>query len=132
MGSNMGQTTHVIQCAGFWDASVLKDILEDRGVQVYPPQEKVFLTLRASGPLDVINAAVAELTGKYQNSWPVTVDCVQPVPSAVRPGTINGHPPATDPSPSPTLRQCVATTAKRSRCKLPAAPGRTTCTIHSG
>ena len=131
MGSNMGESAHIVHCAGFWDALVLKDILEARGIQVPPPQENVFLTLRASGPLDVINAAVAELTGKYQSSWPVTVDGVEPVPSAVRPGAIAGHPPAADPPPSPALRQCVATTAKQSRCKLPAVAGGTTCAIHA-
>ena len=92
MGSNMGEPAHVVHCAGFWDALVLKDILEEHGVQVPPPQENVFLTLTASGPLDVINAAVAELTGKYQSSWPVTVDAWSRCP--LRPG----------PEPSPDIR----------------------------
>ena len=131
MGSNMGESAHIVHCAGFWDALVLKDILEEHGVQVPLPQENVFLTLRASGPLDAINAAVAELIGKYQSSWPVTVDGIEPVPAPVRPGAIAGHPPAADPPPSPASRQCVATTARRSRCKLPAAPGGTTCAIHA-
>jgi hypothetical protein len=131
MGSNMGEPAHVIHCAGFWDALVLKHILKKRGVQVHPPQETVFLTLEASGPLDVINATVAELTGKYQRSGPITVDCVEPPPSAPRPAATAAPPPAVDPPPSPALRRCVATTAKRSRCKLPAVPGGTTCTIHA-
>lgn len=131
MGSNMGATTHVIYCSGFWGALVLKGILQERGVQVHPPQEEVFLTLRSSGPLDVINAAVAELTGKYQGTRPITVDCAEPVSSGARPGTIAGHRPAADPPPSQASRRCAATTAKRNRCKLPAVPGGTTCAVHA-
>lgn len=132
MGSYMGESTHAIHCAGFWGALAIKQLLEERSVQVHPPQEKVFLTLRASGPLDVIIAAVAELTGKYQGSRPITVDGVEPPPAGLRPGTISERLPAADPLPFRAVQRCAATTAKRTQCKLPSEPGGTTCAIHAG
>ena len=106
-------------------------MLEERGVRVQPPQADVFLTLTASGPLDVIKAAVAELAGKYPRSGPFIADGAEPVPAAARAVTTAEHPPATDPPPSQAAQQCAATTADRSRCKLPAMPGGVTCAIHA-
>jgi hypothetical protein len=130
MGSNM-EPPHLITCGGFWGALVLKGMLEERGVQVHPPQEDVFLTMTASGPLDVINAAVAELAGKYLRSGPFIVDDGEPVPAAARAAATTGHPPAADPPPAQAAQRCAATTSKRSRCKLPAMPGSVTCAIHT-
>jgi hypothetical protein len=106
---------------------VLKSILEERGVQVHPPQEQVFMTLTASGPLDVIKTTVCELQSKYRLSWPIQIEGMEPVP-ATPPRTDAA--PAADPPPSPAPRRCAATTAKGSRCKLPAVSGGTKCAIH--
>ena len=123
---------HEINCAGFWDALVLKHLLEGNGVQVHPPQEEVFLTLTASGPLDVINAAVAELAGKYLPSGPFIVDGMEQVPSAAQSGASAEAPPTARRRPLPGASQrCVATTAKGSRCKLPAVPSGARCAIHA-
>jgi len=125
------ESSHEINCAGFWDALVLKHLLEGNGVRVRPPQEEVFLTLTASGPVDVINAAVAELAGKYPRSGPFIVDGMKQEPSAALSSAFAEDPPAADPPLPGASQQCVATTAKRSRCKLRAVPGSARCAIHA-
>jgi hypothetical protein len=49
-------------------------MLEEHGVHVHPPEEKVFLGMTASGRLDVIKAVVDELHCKYPRSGPVAID----------------------------------------------------------
>ncbi len=96
---------------------VLKSMLEEHGVQVSPPDENVFLNMVVSGPLDMIKAAVAQLHRQFPRTGPVTID-----------DEIEGTPPPHQAAP----QQCLAITAKGSRCKLPAEPGGTRCAIHRG
>jgi hypothetical protein len=63
-----------IKCASFWDALVLRLMLEEQGAQVSPPDEGVVLSMVASGELDGIRAAVAQLSHEFPHSGPVVVE----------------------------------------------------------
>src|SRR5262249_37511040 len=45
-----------IKCSSFWDALVLRLMLEERGVQGHVPEQGVVLSMGASGGLDGIKA----------------------------------------------------------------------------
>src|SRR5215467_14518096 len=87
MDKAMGEP-QTINCGDFWNALVLKSILEDRGVVVHPAQENVFLTLTVSGPRHVIETAIGELKGKYRGCWRIHIEGTEPVPAA--PPSTNG------------------------------------------
>jgi hypothetical protein len=64
-----------ITCASFWDVMVLKHMLVEQGVRVHSPDAGVVaLSMVVSGPLNVIKAAAAELTGQYHRSGPVLIE----------------------------------------------------------
>ena len=64
-----------ITCASFWDVMVLRHMLAEQGVRVHSPDPGVVaLSMVVSGPLDVIKAAAAELTGQYRRSGPVIIE----------------------------------------------------------
>ena len=67
------EVPRTINCTSFWNALLLKSILEEHGVLVHPPQEQVFLTLTVSGPPDVIKTVVCALQGKYPRSSPIHI-----------------------------------------------------------
>jgi len=129
------ESSHEINCAGFWDALVLKHLLEGNGVRVRPPQEEVFLTLTASGPVDVINAAVAELAGKYPRSGPFIVDGMKQEPSAALSSAFaEDHPPPThlypgllrsvsQPPPNAAAASCAPCPAVQDAPFTPASAG---------
>jgi hypothetical protein len=94
------EVPRTINCTSFWNALLLKSILEEHGVLVHPPQEQVFLTLTVSGPPDVIKTVVCALQGKYPRSSPIHIEGMEPASSTL-PSTNGAHAPAADPSPSP-------------------------------
>jgi hypothetical protein len=64
-----------ITCASFWDVMVLRHMLVEQGVRVHSPDAGVVtLSMVVSGPVDVIKAAAAELTGQYHRSGPVVIE----------------------------------------------------------
>lgn len=64
-----------ITCASFWDVMVLRHMFVEQGVRVHSPDAGVVaLSMVVSGPLDVIKAAAAELTGQYHRSGPVVIE----------------------------------------------------------
>src|SRR5262252_8487605 len=63
-----------ISCASFWDALVVKGILEEHGVQVGRPDEAVPLTLVASGSSEEIEAAVAQFSREFPGADPVVIE----------------------------------------------------------
>ncbi len=63
-----------IKCASFWDALVLRLMLEEQGAQVRPVDEAADLSMVASGGLDGIRAAVAQLGREFPHSGPVIVE----------------------------------------------------------
>jgi hypothetical protein len=66
--------SRTIQCASFWEALVLGLMLEEHGVQVRRPEEGAGLSMVASGTLDRIKAAVAQLRHEFPSSGPVTIE----------------------------------------------------------
>jgi hypothetical protein len=153
MDRTMGEP-QTINCGDFWNALVLKSILEDRGVVVHPAQENVFLTLTVSGPLDVIETAIGELKGKYRGCWPIRIEGTEPAPPsangayapdadlpphiegtepvpAAPPSTNDAYAPDAKTLPSPAPQRCASTTSAGSQCRLPAVPGGTKCAIHA-
>ena len=63
-----------IHCDSFWDALVLRLMLEERGVQVRRPDEGVVLSMVATGALDAIKAAVAQLSHEFPGSGPAVIE----------------------------------------------------------
>jgi len=93
---NMSRT---IECANFWDALVLRSLLEEQGVQVDQPDEEVFLSMVVSGDLDRIKAAVAHLGNKFPGSGPTIIEGE---PRADRrPEPISEPKPISQPEPPP-------------------------------
>jgi len=63
-----------IKCATFWDAMMLRDMLEEQGVRVHWPDEGgVVLSMVASGALDRIKAAAAQLSREFPRSGRIIV-----------------------------------------------------------
>jgi hypothetical protein len=63
-----------IKCASFWDALVLGLMLEEQGAQVRPADEGAVSSMVASGALDGIRAAVAQLSHEFPHSGPVIIE----------------------------------------------------------
>src|SRR5215468_7743654 len=63
-----------IKCSSFWDALVLRLMLEERGVQVHVPEQGVVLSMVASGELDGIKAAVEQLGNEFPHSGSVIIE----------------------------------------------------------
>jgi hypothetical protein len=63
-----------VKCASFWDALVLRLMLEEQGAKVHRPDEAVSLTIVASGALDRIRAAVAQLHHEFPRSGTVIIE----------------------------------------------------------
>ena len=92
------EVSRTITCASFWDALVLAAILEEQGVPVRRPDEDAPLSMMASGALDGIKAAVAQLRHEFPNFGPVMIEGEDPDDGAPAPSR---HPPAPEPSPAP-------------------------------
>ena len=116
---NMART---IKCANFWDALVLRSLLEEQGVQVRQPDEVVPLSMVVSGDLDRIKAAVAQLGKEFPRSGPIIIEGepgddrapeppgdpkppepIRPAERFARPEPINEPEPACAPDPAPGL-----------------------------
>jgi hypothetical protein len=126
--------SRTISCASFWDALVLGLMLEEHGAQVRRPDEVAPLTMVATGTLDGIRAAVAQLCHEFPGSGPVVIEGEDRAygQSAAPRGHIGEETPVADPAPSQTIpRRCSASTARGSQCKLPAMPGDHVCAIHA-
>jgi hypothetical protein len=63
-----------IKCSSFWDALVLRLMLEEHGVQVHVPDQGVVLSMVASGELDGIRAAVEQLGNEFPRSGSVIIE----------------------------------------------------------
>jgi hypothetical protein len=63
-----------IKCASFWDALVLRLMLEEHGVRVHVPDQGVVLSMVAAGELEGIRAAVAQLSHKFPHSGSVMIE----------------------------------------------------------
>ena len=63
-----------IKCSSFWDALVLRLMLEEHGVQVHVPDQGVVLSMVASGELEGIRAAVEQLGSEFPRSGSVIVE----------------------------------------------------------
>jgi hypothetical protein len=97
--------SRTIKCASFWDALVLGRMLEDQGVRVCRPDEVAPLSMEASGALDGIKAAVAQLSREFPGSGRVTIegedpDDGTPEPPSPAPAPEPSGPPE-PPSPAP-------------------------------
>ena len=92
------EVSRTVKCAGYWDALVLGTILEEQGVQVRRPDEVAPVTMVATGALDTIKAAVAQLRHEYPNCGPIIIegeDADDGAPEPPRPLS------AREPSPAP-------------------------------
>jgi len=114
-------------------------MLEEQGAQVSPPDEGVVLSMVASGTLDMIRAAVAQLHHEFPRSGPVMIDGEKQDEGAhsehsAAPGDhIPEETPIANPAQSQAVsRQCRAFTADGSQCKLPAERGDAMCANHAG
>jgi hypothetical protein len=63
-----------VKCASFWDALVLRLMLEEQGARVHRPDEGASLSMVASGPLDRIRAAVMQLHHEFPRSGTVIIE----------------------------------------------------------
>jgi transcriptional regulator with XRE-family HTH domain len=66
--------SRTIKCATFWDALMLESFLEEQGVQVHRPDEVARLSMLASGALNAITAAVAQLKTEFPASGTVIIE----------------------------------------------------------
>jgi hypothetical protein len=113
-------------------------MLEEHGAQVSPPGEGVVLSMVASGTLDAIRAAVAQLHREFPRSGPVMIDGEKregaDTERSAPPGdrVADETPTANQAQSQAVPRQCLASTANGSQCKLPAEPGDAMCAIHAG
>src|SRR5436190_2224556 len=63
-----------IKCSSFWDALVLRLMLEEHGVRVHVPDQGVVLSMVASGEIDGIRAAVEQLGSEFPRSGSVIIE----------------------------------------------------------
>ena len=130
--------SRTIQCALLGDALVLGSMLEEHGAQVRRADEDAPLTMVATGTLDGIRAAVAQLRHELLGAGPVALEgedrdygAVNGLSAALS-GHIGEETPVADPAQSQAIpRRCSASTVKGSQCKLPAMPGDRVCAIHA-
>ena len=111
------EVSRTITCASFWDALVLAAILEAQGVPVRRPDEDAPLSMMASGSLDGIKAAVAQLRHEFPNFGPVMIEGEDPDDGAPAPSR---HPPG-PPEPVPRAGADPAEPRHRSRPAPPTA-----------
>jgi hypothetical protein len=112
-------------------------MLEEHGAQVRRPDEDAPLTMVATGTLDGIKAAAAQLSHQFPGSGPVVIegeDRYHGAPgrqSQAHRGQIWEETPVADPAQSQAIpRRCSASTATGSQCKFPAEPGDHICAFH--
>jgi hypothetical protein len=72
--SGVMDAPRTIHCDSVWDALVLRRMLEEQGVQVGQRDEGEILSIVASGALETIKAAVAQLSHEFPNSSPVVIE----------------------------------------------------------
>ena len=72
--SGVMDAPRTIHCDSFWDALVLRSMLEKQGVQVGRRDEGVVLSIVASGALDAIKTAVTQLSHEFPGSGPVVIE----------------------------------------------------------
>jgi hypothetical protein len=113
-------------------------MLEEQGVQVCRPDEASPLSMVATGAIDGIRAAVAQLSHEFPRSGPVVIEgedhdygTVIGQSAALR-GHIGEETRVADPAqPQAIPRRCSASTAEGSQCEFPAVPGDAMCSIHA-
>jgi hypothetical protein len=66
--------SRTIKCTSFWEALVLRLMLEEHGAQVDHSDEGVVLSMVASGSLVAIKAAVAQLSREFPRARPVIIE----------------------------------------------------------
>src|SRR2546430_2878624 len=66
--------SRTIKCANIRDALALRSLLEEQGVQVRQPDEAAPLSMVASGDLDRVKAAVAQLGNKFPRSGRIIIE----------------------------------------------------------
>jgi hypothetical protein len=108
--------SRTIKCTSFWEALVLRLMLEEHGAQVHHSDEGAVLSMVASGSLDAIKAAAAQLSREFPRARPVMIEGedrdegaakVQPAPPS-HPMTEESYetdPPNPKLSPSSALRR---------------------------
>ena len=125
-----------IECAGYWDALVVGQIFEEHGIQVRRPDEVAPLTMQASGSITEIRAAVAQFVGEFPRAEPIVIEGEdadrnmgrgQPAGTSYHVGGMRKHEQVLSEASPP---RCGASTAKGSRCKLPAERGASVCAVH--
>src|SRR5207244_2455277 len=84
--------SRTIKCANIRDALALRSLLEEQGVQVRQPDEVAPLSMVASGDLDRIKAAVAQLGNEFPRSGPITIEG--------EPGDDRAPEPSSEPKPT--------------------------------
>ena len=84
--------SRTIKCANIRDALALRSLLEEQGVQVRQPDEVAPLSMVASGDLDRIKAAVAQLGNEFPRSGPITIEG--------EPGDDRAPEPSSEPKPA--------------------------------
>ena len=102
------------------------------------PDEDAPLTIVATGTLDGIRAAVAQLRHELVGSGPVVIEGEDrdygrlSGRSAALCGYIGEETRVADPAQSQAVpRRCSASTVEGSQCKFPAVPGDAMCSIHA-
>jgi hypothetical protein len=101
--------SRTIRCVSYWDALVLGSMLEEHGAQVRRPDEVAPLTMVATGTLDEIRAAAAQLVHEFPGAGPVVIEGEDRAyggdnPQSVAPGGhIGEEAPAADPAPSQAI-----------------------------
>jgi hypothetical protein len=130
--------SRTIKCALLGDALVLGSMLEEHGAQVRRPDEDAPLTMVATGTLDGIRAAVAQLRHELVGSGLVVIEGEDRDYGAVngRSAALRGHigeeTRVADPAQSQAIpRRCSAPTVEGSQCKFPAVPGDAMCSNHA-
>ena len=118
-----------IHCGSFWDALVLRSMLEEHGVQVGWRDEGVVLSIVASGALDTIKAAVAQLSQELPNSSPVVIEgedraedaATEPLP-AIPASSASGIPEEVSAQSDIDVQPEPATAAPADHTLIPARP----------
>jgi hypothetical protein len=94
--SGVMDAPRTIHCDSVWDALVLRRMLEEQGVQVGQRDEGEVLSIVASGALDTIKAAVAQLSHEFPNSSPVVIEGEDRAELAVTEGEDRAEPAVTE------------------------------------
>jgi hypothetical protein len=117
---------------------VLESMLEEHGAQVRRPDDDAPLTMVATGTLDEIRAAVAQLRHELVGAGPVVLEGedrdhgADNGQSAAPRGHIGEKTRIADPARSQAIpRPRSASTAEGSQSKLPAEPGDHLCATHT-